>query len=350
MAFAASSTAPHGSFLSRKELQSHLKAWKRKATGTTSALLEAYETARREIGGGAAASRTPPRSTVAATRTPPTTVAARRVPPPTEKRVKRYRSHPTIGIKQRIDRARTQRLYLVQRSDISSSSNGSKCEFVVLGSTGNVYDVNIAQVPRCSCPDHGKGNLCKHILFIMLKVIGLPSSSPLVYQAAYLQSELEEIFTNLRSRRVGGIVMVNASVTSAFASLQSGKAVVVPESSVGGVARRCLTAGDSDCPICFDATNVGLMSSLTYCRAACGTNFHAACIQTWLDQKMRQKDKTCPNCRQPWQGAAKSGKKGQIRPTYDEGYANLGSLQGQSPHRDTSTYASSPYHYKRGYY
>lgn len=34
------------------------------------------------------------------------------------------------------------------------------------GSTGNIYDITICQVPRCTCPDNRKGNQCKHIVYV----------------------------------------------------------------------------------------------------------------------------------------------------------------------------------------
>ena len=103
---------------------------------------------------------------------------------PPEKRLKRHRSKPTHGISTRINRARTQRLFLVHTSDIQHDAHphgGISITFAVLGSTGNVYQVVLSKVPSCSCPDHAKGNLCKHILFVMLRVVGLESHSPLVY-------------------------------------------------------------------------------------------------------------------------------------------------------------------------
>ena len=301
--------------MSRKDLQTWLKARKLKATGTTDVLRQAY---RQATGQQAGASHT-----VTSART--TKVAA------VEKRAKRYRSAPTNSIRQRIDRARTQRLYLVQRTDFENGQG----KFVVLGSTGNVYEVVIAEIPHCSCPDHAKGNLCKHILFVMLKVVGLDPSSPLVYQAAYLQSELREIFALLQSRRVGGSVLANEKVQSKYASLQGGGS----DDPQNGVARKSLDA-DSDCPICFDNMEAG--SSLTYCKATCGANFHSACIQRWLNQNRHKP--TCPNCRQEW--VDENTKKGVGL----EGYANLGALQGQSPVRDTSTYSEwSPYGKRRRY-
>ena len=36
----------------------------------------------------------------------------------------------------------------------------------IAGSTGNIYNVTICQVPRCTCPDNLKGNQCKHIIYV----------------------------------------------------------------------------------------------------------------------------------------------------------------------------------------
>lgn len=34
------------------------------------------------------------------------------------------------------------------------------------GTTGNIYTVKIGLVPSCTCPDHLKGNQCKHIIYV----------------------------------------------------------------------------------------------------------------------------------------------------------------------------------------
>ena len=86
-----------------------------------------------------------------------------------EKRLTKTRG-TSKGIQQRIDRAGQQRLYLIGNED-QSRENYLAQKFDVLGSTGNVYSVCIAQVPTCTCPDFAKGNIiCKHVLFVYLKV------------------------------------------------------------------------------------------------------------------------------------------------------------------------------------
>ena len=97
---------------------------------------------------------------------------------------------------ERINRALTQRLYLVNQEEVDSTEDnvGLARNYAVLGSTNNVYDIHIGKVPTCSCPDFAKGHLCKHILFVMLKVLRVPGGSPLIYQKALLQTELQSIF------------------------------------------------------------------------------------------------------------------------------------------------------------
>mmetsp|Transcript_20437 Transcript_20437/g.46190 ORF Transcript_20437/g.46190 Transcript_20437/m.46190 type:complete len:274 (+) Transcript_20437:145-966(+) len=267
-----------------------------------------------------------------------------------EKRLKRYRSNPTQKIRERIERAVTQRLFLVEASEPSECPfyGGPKIVLTVLGSTGNVYKVTLAKVPSCDCPDARKGNLCKHFLFVMLKVVGLSSSSPLVYQAAYLTEELEEVVGQLRARtgQLGRSVVANEDVQTMYAAMKSGESVKLEEDSKA-VARKEITG---DCPVCFDELGT-IDSRLTYCKHTCGTNFHADCIKIWSQQLCRQgATATCPACRQPWDGPEKKTKS----PGKSEGYDNLGGLQGQSPDRDTSTYHSPSYYYgsykRRRYY
>jgi Ring finger domain/SWIM zinc finger len=254
--------------------------------------------------------------------------------PKEEKRLKRYRDSCPVALQERLERAATQRLYLIHQSEVPEnaiSETNHTVDFTVLGSTGNVYKVQFRNVPTCNCPDfQRRADMCKHIMFILLKVMGLSASNPLSYQKAYLTSELEELYTILRTRRVGGSVLANAQVRAA-ARQPEGTVATVSD----GVPRRVLTPDDSDCPICFDTLWQEAASKLTYCRGTCGANFHAACLSRWLRSQSGHQS-SCPNCRQLWVGAENP----RAALPNNEAYTNLGALQGQSPVRDTSTYHS----------
>ena len=244
-----------------------------------------------------------------------------------EKRLRNFRNTCSRQTQARIDRAKTQRLYLVQRGEVTEEL---ECDFIVLGSTGNVYTVHIGRLPTCTCPDHQRGHLCKHILFIFLKVIGLEADSKIIYQAALVESELRNVFACMEERRVGGVVLANEQVRTMYAA--SLEEATTPTPPNGAVQRKALQ-DYVDCPICFDAMVETGIHKLTYCRAMCGTNFHEDCIRRWLGQNRNHP--TCPNCRQPWQAT-----NANTTTLTNEGYTNLGKLQGQPSQRDTSTYFS----------
>ena len=269
-----------------------------------------------------------------------------------EKRLKRFRSYPTTKIQERIDRALHQRLFLVEASAPTTcrQHGGPSITFSVLGSTGNVYEVTIAKVPQCSCPDAAKGNLCKHLLFVMLKVVGLRADHQLVYQSAYLTEELDQIVTALQARLelLGRDVVANEEVQKFHADLKKG--INSDDDDNKAVSRK--EVDGVDCPICFDELGLNL-SQLTFCKGTCGTNFHKSCMQMWTRQSAHKSaGPTCPACRQPWEDIETGGRKAGGSPSRScEGYDNLGRLQGQSTVRDTSSYHSSPYgDYKRRRY
>ncbi len=253
-----------------------------------------------------------------------------------EKRAKLYRKTCPVALQERLGRAATQRLYLVQQSEIPPMyKEGEKSvDFTVLGSTGNVYTVVLGLVPSCTCPDYCRRNdMCKHILFVLLKVIGLEVSNPLAYQKAYISSELNELYTILRTRRVGGTILANDQVRAAVAQDSSSDVASLEPSFV---QRRSLL-DDSDCPICFDDLTNEPESKVTYCRGTCGANFHEACIRRWLSAMTLSKP-SCPHCRQLW--VDENGSTSATKVPADTTYTNLGSLQGLSHVRDSSTYSS----------
>eukprot|EP00565_Helicotheca_tamesis_P005544 CAMPEP_0185741280 /NCGR_PEP_ID=MMETSP1171-20130828/38874_1 /TAXON_ID=374046 /ORGANISM="Helicotheca tamensis, Strain CCMP826" /LENGTH=293 /DNA_ID=CAMNT_0028413239 /DNA_START=14 /DNA_END=892 /DNA_ORIENTATION=- len=253
--------------------------------------------------------------------------------PKPEKRLKRFRSNATIKIQERIERAASQKMFLVQTSPVTAcpSYGGASVTLAVLGSTGNVYDVVLCKVPSCTCPDHAKGNLCKHILFVMLKVVGLEQSSQLVFQAAFLEEELKEIVGLLEQRRsrLGMCVVAKKAVREQYAKLAGGDD---GEASTSKVERKSM---DTECLICYDPLGSD-ESALTFCKGTCGTNFHSDCMRRWTSRCSGEP--TCPACRQPWLDVKTGGHAADSKNMSGEGYTNLGSLQGQRKNRDTSTY------------
>jgi len=87
--------------------------------------------------------------------------------PTEEKRLRVFRKHAPQSYLERLDRVRSQRMFLIDR-ERKSSGDGSHEEevFDIAGTTGNIYQVKIGKVPSCTCPDAKKGSQCKHIVYV----------------------------------------------------------------------------------------------------------------------------------------------------------------------------------------
>ena len=275
------------------------------------------------------------------------------------------------------------RLFLVDWTvdpGAATSPAARKHLFVVLGSTGNVYRVQMSCSPGCDCPDANKGRVCKHIYFVMCKVLKVDhTTSHIPFQRHLLPTELEQILPTEAPRLAAGLLAsetVQLAVRVAVArpggsgGQQVGHCAESLRSLLAGgvrtVCRRELEPGEG-CAICFDplvatlstgAPLPGPVEPLDWCRGSCGYSYHSACLHRWFELKAADV-KTCPRCRQPWvqlvppaPGAAgggggevaAAGPAGVLDPPFglslrEDGYVNLGSVSGLRARRDTSTYS-----------
>ncbi|THU75865.1 hypothetical protein K435DRAFT_905794 [Dendrothele bispora CBS 962.96] len=247
-----------------------------------------------------------------------------------------------MAIQTRLERYMSQssRTYLIDRQ---REEGENKEEFTVQGSTGNVYTVTIDEVSHCDCPDHLKGNRCKHILFIFVKVLQVPLTSGLWYQKALLPSELASIFSSAPAppqlRQQLRNIHTNESVVGAGRE-KTGRG---PKDS------RRIPEAEDDCPICYDKMNENKLEKVLDWCVVCRNTVHKECWGTWKTTTARQgKPLTCVWCRAPWTVAGPSTSNHHSDSIYasreDEGYLNLGSISGSgaSPVRDTSTYYHGP--------
>ncbi len=86
---------------------------------------------------------------------------------PEEKRLKRFRQKPPLTYLERLARVKTQRMFLIDRNRNASEDGTHEEEvFDLAGSTGNIYQITISKIPKCTCPDAGNGNQCKHIIYV----------------------------------------------------------------------------------------------------------------------------------------------------------------------------------------
>ncbi|OAA32480.1 RING-finger protein [Moelleriella libera RCEF 2490] len=227
--------------------------------------------------------------------------------PSTEKRLRVYRAAAPKAFHDIFERALSQRFYVIGRSRGGTAVCPEET-FEVTGSTGNIYTVIVKQQPTCNCPHARKGNQCKHVIFVLARVLRAPYH--LVYQLALLESELREIFEKA------------PSVESSDPSSTSGKRKPI----------------EDDCPICFCELDANCPDSIVWCKAACGQNIHQECFETWA--RTQSGDVTCPLCRSKWEGDPDTiSRVRKDKGTHSEGYVNVAGQLGISSTRDTSTYS-----------
>lgn len=183
----------------------------------------------------------------------------------------------TYAWRSRLSRAFTQRLYIIH--DQSRMTSDTEFHFKVMGNTDNEYDVVIdASSVYCSCPDHStRGNLCKHLMFIMIRAIGMKDQD--------VQRQYEDAFeTNEQTLE---------HCKRFFSTREEASLLVTKEEE-----QRKPIEEDDDCPICYESFKDTAKEPTVWCKAACGKSIHQSCFVKW--RKSRGGATTCVYCRAVW--------------------------------------------------
>ena len=238
------------------------------------------------------------------------------------------------AVMDRVARAMAQRLFLVQRRDVSRGHGGGgggggisigsgikigsgigggggdaggdskwHAVFAVFGTTGNVYECHVCASPSCTCPDftgdgggggggRGGGNgrgggsgaagagkhICKHLLWVYLRVLGVSRDDPVLCQVALLQSELAGMLAAPTAAQRASLAA--ASVREAYVAATGGtrgteeaapaparrqpttNAASFTASADATTAAAAAAAAAHDveevtCPVCFDPIEAG---------------------------------------------------------------------------------------------
>lgn len=197
-------------------------------------------------------------------------------------------------MKSRLIKGISDKLYLIESDH---RNNGNERKFIVMGSTGNVYDVLVKDDPTCTCPDYKlRGNRCKHIFFILLRVMKCTNPDEEIFSSV----DLREMFNNVPS--------INSSIVASgeIKKVYHDKVSQIPEIELPAMIER--KPLDDHCPVCLDSLSEG---EVDYCKYSCGKPIHKICLKFWS----KRKKATCVYCRKDWNVKSKSEK-------YDK-YMNL---------------------------
>ncbi|VFQ73206.1 unnamed protein product [Cuscuta campestris] len=191
---------------------------------------------------------------------------------------------PTQPLADRMLRALRHPLRLLHRSGAF---------FFVLGATGNVYTVHLAAAGKsCDCPDRTAP--CKHILFVMIRVLGLGQHDPWIWRKTLRRSHLNSLLGSPTSADV----LATAEVREKFHQLFSCEK---PAEKRDAIEIRDGAA----CPVCLEEIRREEAAAAEKRIAACGTcknPIHTECLQAWKKSSSRPRRSavTCGICRARW--------------------------------------------------
>ena len=197
-------------------------------------------------------------------------------------------------IQERINKALETQFYLL--------SQGGPLAFVLgtgLNGDKNCFKVALGTSHFCSCHKFkNEGNLCIHVLWVLLKVFHLSPSSPLLYQFSLVDREIEELLQMARKPKEKIILKTND--------------IVLDDEQVedGDFVSRRDISSDDICAICQDelldsksssssSTSTTKTCLLMHCKLSCGNSIHSKCLKILIQhQKSLGKEEVkCPYCR-----------------------------------------------------
>jgi hypothetical protein len=227
-----------------------------------------------------------------------------------EQRLRPFVDAPDSKFQDKLKRIQKDRMFMLDRKRGIDKDGYPFETFDIAGSTGNIYQATIGRSPKCVCMDAVSdkpllmylmlinisvyvaknvsiSTVCTSNLHPNLQISQLTSSDALIkilkappklcYQFAFLSNELEYIFAK-------------APVTQAPQLPNP-----VENDTLHNGKRKPLEA---NCPICV--CDMEESEGIVWCKAACGQNFHADCMDQWKRSKQGGRV-TCPYCRTPWQ-------------------------------------------------
>jgi len=200
----------------------------------------------------------------------------------------------------RLERALTQRILLVQWRKVETV-----CMFEVLGTRGITYDVEIGDYCSCSCPDfeqRGEQYKCKHILFVLCKLLG--RSQEFARKTSFNAIQVEQWLQDAPVARLSINQDEEYKINQEeFAALVTGENVTkIPKSPQVPQTPKISQCPleDDPCPICYDDFQKG--ESILYCSEQCGHNVHSTCYKRWYEYRKKQGNSIpiCVFCRATW--------------------------------------------------
>ncbi|MCD7469513.1 hypothetical protein HAX54_008613 [Datura stramonium] len=187
----------------------------------------------------------------------------------------RRRLTPTQPLADRIFRALSHHLRLLHCRDAT---------FFVLGATCNVYTVTLSTTPSCSCPD--RSTPCKHILFVLIRVLGVSIDDTCLYRRSLRPCQLQRLL-NLP---ISTEALASQKVREMFHQLFSQQ----PQKTSPVTIK---VENGTTCPVCLEEMNEE--EKIAAC-VTCRNPIHEECLMAWKRSNSRRRSISCVLCRARW--------------------------------------------------
>ncbi|CAL5048223.1 unnamed protein product [Urochloa decumbens] len=206
----------------------------------------------------------------------------------------------TRRVANRIIRALQHQLRLLHRAG---------AEFFVLGATGNVYTVTLSASPACTCPDPAAP--CKHILFVLLRVLGLSLDEACVWRHTLRPCQVARLVGTPTSPGV----LAGARAREKFHQLWAARPSVAGRKDAAAPAPGRPLEGAA-CPVCLEemapaaAAPAQQQQAVVLTCRTCRNAVHAECFARWKRSRARRAA-TCVVCRSRWRQPSREQEKEQ---------------------------------------
>lgn len=183
----------------------------------------------------------------------------------------------------RKDRAFKEKIFLIEAIEPDEDQTELVREYRVMGNSGNLYTVTIQANPKCTCLDFRmRQNKCKHLYFILMRVMKVNDEN----KKTYTKKDLQTMFNNIPP--ITRNLMINKAIQTKYEKM----CTIETTKTSTFVEQKPITETDL-CPICLDSL---LGGELDYCKDYCGNSIHQKCFKMWC----KQNKPICVFCRGDW--------------------------------------------------
>ncbi|CAL5205228.1 unnamed protein product [Lathyrus oleraceus] len=163
--------------------------------------------------------------------------------------------------------------------------------FFIFGATGNVYTVTLSPTPTCTCPD--RTTPCKHIIFVLIRVLGVSQNDACVRRRNLRPCHLQRLLN----------MPTLPEAVAGFTLRQRFHQLFFEGGSKKGKNNVEMEEG-STCPVCLE--EMRKEEKLVAC-GTCRNVIHEECLVRWKRTRGRR-SASCVICRARWRDRVEQDK------------------------------------------